>query len=82
MKKISLREGRYDTLTRTVVKDIVNNWKEQFDGSEDKLEFEEDYETFNSNGHPINFELYATLTVKETKGNTYKVDGGADPIFF
>jgi hypothetical protein len=75
-----LNEGRYDSLTRIVVKDILNDWKEQFNGTSGDLEFEEDYETTNSKGEPINFELYAVLKVKETKGGTYKVDGGADPL--
>jgi len=74
-----INEGRYDSLTRTVVKDILNDWKDQFDGEQGKLEFEEDYEMFNSKGQPINFELYAVLNVKKTKDNVYKVDGGADP---
>ena len=75
-----MNEGRYDSLTRTVVKDILNDWKEQFDGENGDLEFEDDYEMTNSKGEPINFELYAVLRVKETKGGTYKVDGGADPL--
>jgi hypothetical protein len=72
-------EGRYDTITRTVVRDIINDWKSQYDGGTGKFELEEDYDTVNSKGQPIKFELYAVLTVKETKYGIYRVDGGADP---
>jgi nicotinamide mononucleotide adenylyltransferase len=78
--KEELTEGRYDSLTRTVVNDILNDWKLQFDGENSDLEFEEDYEMTNSKGEPINFELYAVLRVKETSNHIYKVDGGADPL--
>ena len=78
--KEELTEGRYDSLTRTVVNDILNDWKLQFDGENGDLEFEEDYEMTNSKGEPINFELYAALRVKETSNHIYKVDGGADPL--
>ena len=70
-----INEGRYDSLTRNVVRDIMDDWKSQFDGSNGKLEFNEDYES-----GVIDFELYAVLTVKETKYGLYKVDGGADPL--
>jgi len=72
---LTLNEGRYDSLTRNVVRDIMDDWKSQFDGSNGKLEFNEDYES-----GVIDFELYAVLTVKETKYGLYKVDGGADPL--
>ena len=72
-------EGRYDTITRTVVRDIIDEWKSQYDGGTGKFELEEDYDTVNSKGQPIKFELYAVLTVKETKYGIYRVDGGADP---
>ena len=72
-------EGRYDTITRTVVRDIIDDWKSQYDGGTGKFELEEDYDTVNSKGQPIKFELYAVLTVKETKYGIYRVDGGADP---
>jgi len=75
-----INEGRYDSLTRMVVKDILNDWKSQYDGTPELLEFNEDYETTNSKGQSIDFELYATLNVKETKTEVYRVDGGADPL--
>jgi len=72
-------EGRYDTITRTVVRDIMDDWKSQYDGGTGKFELEEDYDTVNSKGQPIKFELYAVLTVRKTKYSIYRVDGGADP---
>ena len=72
-------EGRYDTITRTVVRDIIDDWKSQYDGGTGKFELEEDYDTVNSKGQPIKFELYAVLTVRKTKYGIYRVDGGADP---
>jgi hypothetical protein len=73
-----LNEGRYDSITRLVVKDIMNSWKSQFDGKEGELRFEEDYELGNSKGQPIDFELLAVLKLEETEDKTYIVDGGAN----
>jgi hypothetical protein len=76
--KETLNEGRYDSITRLVVKDIMDSWKSQFDGKEGELRFEEDYELENSKGQPIDFELLAVLKLEETKDKTYIVDGGAN----
>jgi hypothetical protein len=76
--KETLNEGRYDSITRLVVKDIMNSWKSQFDGKEGELRFEEDYELENSKGQPIDFELLAVLKLEETEDKTYIVDGGAN----
>jgi hypothetical protein len=76
--KETLNEGRYDSITRLVVKDIMDSWKNQFDGKEGELRFEEDYELENSKGQPIDFELLAVLKLEETKDKTYIVDGGAN----
>jgi hypothetical protein len=73
-----VNEGRYDSITRLVVKDIINSWKSQFDGKAGELRFEEDYELENSKGQPIDFELLAVLNLKETEDKTYIVDGGAN----
>jgi hypothetical protein len=73
-----INEGRYDSITRLVVKDIIDSWKSQFDGKEGELRFEEDYELENSKGQPIDFELLAVLNLKETEDKTYIVDGGAN----
>jgi hypothetical protein len=73
-----INEGRYDSVTRLVVKDIIDSWKSQFDGKEGELRFEEDYELENSKGQPIDFELLAILNLKETEDKTYIVDGGAN----
>ena len=73
-----INEGRYDSITRLVVKDIMDSWKSQFEGKEGELRFEEDYELENSKGQPIDFELLAVLKLKETEDKTYIVDGGAN----
>jgi hypothetical protein len=73
-----VNEGRYDSITRLVVKDIINSWKSQFNGEAGELRFEEDYELENSKGQPIDFELLAILNLKETEDKTYIVDGGAN----
>jgi len=73
-----VNEGRYDSITRLVVKDIINSWKSQFNGEASELRFEEDYELENSKGQPIDFELLAVLNLKETEDKTYIVDGGAN----
>jgi hypothetical protein len=76
--KETLNEGRYDSITRLVVKDIMDSWKSQFNGKEGELRFEEDYELENSKGQPIDFELLAVLKLEETEDKTYIVDGGAN----
>jgi hypothetical protein len=73
-----INEGRYDSITRLVVKDIMDSWKSQFNGKEGELRFEEDYELENSKGQPIDFELLAVLKLEETEDKTYIVDGGAN----
>jgi len=73
-----INEGRYDSITRLVVKDIMDSWKNQFDSKEGELRFEEDYELENSKGQPIDFELLAVLKLEETEDKTYIVDGGAN----
>jgi len=73
-----IAEGAYDSLTRRVVKDIVASWKEEYNGEEGTLSFDEEYETQDAKGRPMDFILSADLLVKETEEGTYKVDGGAD----
>jgi hypothetical protein len=73
-----INEGAYDSLTRRVVKDIIAAWKEEYTGEEGKLTFDEEYETQDAKGRPMDFMLSADLLVKETEEGTYKVDGGAD----
>jgi len=73
-----VNEGRYDSITRLVVKDIINSWKSQFNDKAGELRFEEDYELENSKGQSIDFELLAILNLKETEDKTYIVDGGAN----
>ena len=62
-----INEGRYDSITRLVVKDIMDSWKSQFNGKEGELRFEEDYELENSKGQPIDFELLAVLKLEENR---------------
>jgi hypothetical protein len=73
-----INEGAYDSITRRVVKDIMAAWKEEYNGQEDTLSYDEEYETQDAKGRPLDFILSADLLVKETKEGTYKVDGGAD----
>jgi hypothetical protein len=73
-----INEGAYDSITRTVVKDIMAAWKEEYNGQEDTLSYDEEYETQDAKGRPLDFILSADLLVKETEEGTYKVDGGAD----
>lgn len=74
-----LTEGAYDSITRKVVRDIMENWTEAYVDEPEDLEFEEDYELIDAKGRPIEFTLYALLRVKETEDQDYIVDGGADP---
>ena len=73
-----INEGAYDSITRTVVKDILAAWKEEYDGEEGTLSFNEEYETQDAKGRPLDFILSADLLVQETEEGIYKVDGGAD----
>jgi predicted nucleotidyltransferase len=73
-----INEGAYDSITRRVVKDIMAAWKEEYNGQEDTLSYDEEYETQDAKGRPLDFILSADLLVKETEEGTYKVDGGAD----
>ena len=73
-----ITEGAYDSITRQVVKDIMAAWKEEYTGQEGTLSFDEEYETQDAKGRPLDFILSADLLVKETEEGTYKVDGGAD----
>jgi hypothetical protein len=73
-----ITEGAYDSITRQVVKDIMAAWKEEYTGQEDTLSYDEEYETQDAKGRPLDFILSADLLVKETEEGIYKVDGGAD----
>ena len=73
-----ITEGAYDSITRQVVKDIMAAWKEEYTGEESTLSFDEEYETQDAKGRPLDFILSAHLLVKETEEGIYKVDGGAD----
>ena len=73
-----ITEGAYNSVTRQVVKDIMAAWKEEYTGQEDTLSYDDEYETQDAKGRPLDFILSADLLVKETEEGIYKVDGGAD----
>jgi hypothetical protein len=73
-----MAEGRYDSLTRSIVKDIMYAWKADYEGQPDELEYEEDYEVQDSKGHPFVFNLVAKLNVVPTEDGIYRVDGGVN----
>jgi len=74
--KVIMAEGRYDSLTRSIVQDIMYAWKADYEGKPDKLEYEEDYNIEDSKGSPFVFNLVAKLKVALTKRGTYRVNGG------
>ena len=73
-----MAEGRYDSLTRSIVKDVMYAWKADYEGQPDELEYEEDYEVYDSKGSPFVFNLVAKLNVVPTEDGIYRVDGGID----
>ena len=75
-----LNEGVYDSMTKTVVRDIIKNWKDLYSGQPADLEFEEEYELEDAKGRYFNFEVSAVLRVRETKNEKYIVDGGVDQL--
>lgn len=75
----SINEGRYDSITRLVVRDIMNYWKSEFNGKTGDIEFEDEYELIDSKGKTIEFDLLAVLRIKKTKDSDYIADGGVDP---
>jgi len=75
-----LKEGAYDSMTRTVVRDIMNSWKEQYVDEPKDLVFEKGYELEDAKDRLIEFDLEALLRVKQTKDQKYIVDGGVDQL--
>jgi len=73
-----IAEGRYDSLTRSIVQDIIYAWKADYEGVPDELEYEEEYNIEDSKGSPFIFNLVAKLNVEPTEDGIYRVDGGVD----
>ena len=69
LKKESLNEGRYDTISNRISSDIFNNWKSNI--SNELIEFNNTY-TFEDD------EIEIKATLKQSPNfNDYKTDGGA-----
>ena len=67
-----LKEGRYDTLSNQISRDIFNFWKEDFDEGEEDSTYEDDY-----NFPPRGIQVYAQIIYKPGFGKL-KIDGGSD----
>ena len=68
----SLEEGRYDTLSNQISRDIFNFWKEDFDEGEMDSTYEDNYDF-----PPRGIQVYAQIIYKPKFGKL-KVDGGSD----
>ena len=68
----SLEEGRYDTLSNQISRDIFNFWKEDFNEGEVDSTYEDDY-----NFPPRGIQVYAQIIYKPGFGKL-KIDGGSD----
>ena len=67
-----LKEGRYDTLSNQISRDIFNFWKQDFDEGANDSTYEDNYD-FPSNG----IQVKAQITYKPGF-KKLKVDGGSD----
>ena len=67
-----LEEGRYDTLSNQISRDIFSNWKEDFEEG-DKLSTYEDTYDFPPRGIDVKAQIQFTPGLKQLK-----VDGGSD----
>ena len=68
----TLEEGRYDTLSNQISRDIFNFWKEDFDEGEKDSTYEDNYDF-----PPRGIQVYAQIIYKPKFGKL-KVDGGSD----
>jgi hypothetical protein len=68
----SLEEGRYDTLSNQISRDIFNFWKQDFDEGEKDSTYEDDYD-FPPNGIQVKAQIIYKPGFKKLK-----VDGGSD----
>jgi len=73
-----LKEGVYDSMTRNIVKTIIEDWKSQYTGDEGELELDDNFELTDAKGRDFEFDLNAVLKVEETEEGTYAVDGGVN----
>ena len=73
-----LNEGAYDSMTRTVVTAIMKYWKSKYTGKQGELELTDNFVLTDAKGRQFDFDLSATLKVKENEESTYLVDGGVD----
>ena len=78
LEEALILEGRYDSITRTLVKDTLAQWKYDFEKGEPESELEEEYSLEDSKGELISFEYKASLVFEETEDQNYIVDGGAE----
>jgi hypothetical protein len=75
-----LKEGAYDSMTRNIVKTIIEDWKSQYTGDQGELELDDNLELTDAKGRNFDFDLNAILKVKATKSQKYIVDGGVDQL--
>jgi hypothetical protein len=73
-----LKEGAYDSMTRNIVKTIIEDWKSQYTGDQGELELDDTFELTDAKGRPFEFDLNAILKIEETEEGTYAVDGGVN----
>jgi len=76
---VKLKEGRYDNTVRTLVKDTISYWKQNYKPTSKKIPYVEDYDIEDAVDFPIKFDLDAVLHIKKTPSRFYDVDGGAYP---
>lgn len=67
-----LKEGRYDTLSNQISRDIFNFWKEDFDEGAEDSTYEDNYD-FSPNGIQVKAQIIYKPGFKKLK-----VDGGSD----
>jgi hypothetical protein len=67
-----LKEGRYDTLSNQISRDIFNFWKEDFDEGAKDSTYEDNYDF-----PPRGIQVYAQIIYKPEFGKL-KIDGGSD----
>jgi hypothetical protein len=75
-----LKEGAYDSMTRNIVKTIINDWKSQYTGDQGILELDDNFELTDAKGREFDIDINAILKVKQTVSQKYIVDGGVDQL--
>lgn len=69
----------YDSITRMLVRDIINEWKEVNDGEDESL-FEMTYDSEDFFGRDLSINLFARLTIFEGEGISVLDSTGADAL--